>query len=282
MHGVLGASNDNGARDSGSDKEQMKDAHFIDAAQPVSAHIPDETVFVLVGTSHPGNVGAAARAIKNMGFGHLRLVTPRFADVLTQTETVAFASGAQDVLQAAQTQPDLSAAVADCGLVVALSARVRDFGPPLHTPDWLPELALRSAQQGRRVAFVFGSERFGLSNADVYRCDALLSIPANPTYTSLNLAQAVQVIAWEWRKALGVHAVQAAQTEVAAATAGEVDGLLSHVEQALLALEVLDPQAPRKLLPRLQRLTSRAALSREEVQILRGVCAAILRKVPQR
>jgi tRNA/rRNA methyltransferase len=258
----------------------MEHAHFIDAGQPQAAHVPDQTVFVLVGTSHPGNVGAAARAIKNMGFGHLRLVAPRFADVLTLPETLAFASGAQDVLQAAQVAPDLPSAVADCGLTVALSARVRDFGPALHTPDWLPQLAQRSAQQGRRVAFVFGSERYGLSNADVYRCDALLSIPANPAYTSLNLAQAVQVIAWEWRKAVGLHTVQPAQAQAIAATAGEVEGMLAHVEQALRALEVLDPDAPRKLLPRLQRLASRAELSREEVQILRGVCAAILRKVP--
>ncbi|MGA8009932.1 MAG: RNA methyltransferase [Thiomonas sp.] len=260
----------------------MKDVHFIDGAPAVPLHLPDDTVFVLIGTSHPGNVGAAARAIKNMGFGCLRLVAPRFADVLTQPETVAFASGAEDVLRAAQVHDDFAAAVADCGLVVALSARVRDFGPPLHTPDWLPELAQRSVQQARRVAFVFGSERFGLSNADVYRCDALLSIPANPAYTSLNLAQAVQLIAWEWRKAVGLHAVQPAQAEAVAATVGEVDGMLGHVEQALLALEVLDPNAPRKLLPRLQRLASRAELTREEVQILRGVCTAILRKVPPR
>jgi tRNA/rRNA methyltransferase len=277
----LGASNDNGARDSEDDKEQMSDAHFIDPAPETLTTLGEQTVFVLVGTSHPGNVGAAARAIKNMGFGHLRLVAPRFADVLTQPETIAFASGAQDVLQAARIFPDLPAAVADCARVVALSARVRDFGPPLHTPQWLPQLAQRSAQQGRRVAFVFGSERFGLSNADVYRCDALLTIPAHPGYPSLNLAQAVQVIAWEWRKALGLHPVQPAQPAAVAATAGEIDGLLAHVEQALRALDVLDPAAPRKLLPRLRRLAARAELSREEVQILRGVCSAILRKLPQ-
>lgn len=258
----------------------MERDHFIGAAQQVPSRADTDTVFVLVGTSHPGNVGAAARAIKNMGFGTLRLVAPRHAGVLVQPETVAFASGAEDVLRAAQTSDDLPAAVADCGAVVALSARVRDFGPPLHTPDWLPQLAQRTAQQARKVAFVFGSERFGLSNADVYRCDALLSIPANPAYTSLNLAQAVQLVAWEWRKAVGLHSVQPAQAETVAATAGEVDGLLAHVEQALLALEVLDPQAPRKLMPRLQRLASRAELTREEVQILRGVCTAILRKVP--
>ncbi|MEW6559737.1 MAG: RNA methyltransferase [Pseudomonadota bacterium] len=258
----------------------MNDAHFIEGRAAPSGHAADDTVFVLVGTSHPGNVGAAARALKNMGFGTLRLVAPRYADVLTQPETLAFASGAEDVLASAQVLPELSAAVEDCGVVVALSARVRDFGPPLHTPEWLPQLSQRSAEQGRRVAFVFGSERFGLSNADVYRCDALLSIPANPAYTSLNLAQAVQVIAWEWRKAVGLHAVQPAQAEAVAATAGEVQGMLEHVEQALLALEVLDPSAPRKLLPRLQRLASRAELTRDEVQILRGVCTAILRKVP--
>ena len=259
----------------------MKDAHFIDAGAAACAPSLDDTVFVLVGTSHPGNVGAAARALKNMGFANLRLVAPRFADVLAQPETLAFASGAEDVLKTAQVHGELNDAVADCGVVVALSARVRDFGPPLHTPEWLPQLAQRSAEQGRRVAFVFGSERFGLSNADVYRCDALLSIPANPAYTSLNLAQAVQVIAWEWRKGVGLHAVQPAQAESVAATAGEVQGMLVHVEQALLALEVLDPNAPRKLLPRLQRLASRAELTRDEVQILRGVCTAILRKVPK-
>lgn len=258
----------------------MNPAHFIDPAPTASASLAEHTVFVLVGTSHPGNVGAAARAIKNMGFGHLRLVAPRFADVLTLPETAAYASGAQDVLRAACVLPDLPAAVADCGVTVALSARVRDFGPPLHTPDWLPQLAQRSAQQQRRVAFVFGSERHGLSNADVYRCDALLTIPANPQYSSLNLAQAVQLVAWEWRKAVGVHAVVPAQSVPAAATAGEIEGLLAHVEQALRALDVLDPSAPRKLLPRLRRLASRAALTREEVQILRGVCSAILRKLP--
>lgn len=258
----------------------MKHAHFIEGRAAPCGQPLDDTVFVLVGTSHPGNVGAAARAIKNMGFGTLRVVAPRYADVLSQSETLAFASGAEDVLQNALVLPELADAVKDCGMVVALSARVRDFGPPLRIPEWLPQLAQRSTAQGRRVAFVFGSERFGLSNADVYRCDALLSIPANPAYTSLNLAQAVQVIAWEWRKAVGLHAVQPAQAEAVAATAGEVQGMLEHVEQALLALEVLDPSAPRKLLPRLQRLASRAELTRDEVQILRGVCTAILRKVP--
>lgn len=259
----------------------MEDRHFIEAARSDAPQDAPGTAFVLVGTSHAGNVGAAARAIRNMGFGDLRLVTPRHADVQVQPDAIAFASGAEEVLRAARVAGDLASAVADCGAVVALSARVRDFGPPLHTPDWLPELAKRTARQRRKVAFVFGSERFGLSNADVYRCDALLCIPADPGYTSLNLAQAVQIVAWEWRKALGVHPVHPAQPEATAATAGEVDALIAHVEQALRALEVLDPQAPRKLMPRMQRLASRAQLTRDEVQILRGACAAILRKLPR-
>lgn len=255
-------------------------AHSIDAPQQDGSAALDDTVFVLVGTSHPGNVGSAARAIKNMGFAALRLVNPRFADVLTREEAVAYASGADDVLAATTLHTSLADAVADCGLAIASSARVRDFGPPLITPLDLPDWAQRALAQRRRVALVFGSERFGLSNEDVYRCDALLTIPANPAYTSLNLAQAVQVIAWEWRKAIGLHRVAAAAPAEVGATAAEVDGLMSHVEQVLLALEVLDPQAPRKLLPRLRRLVLRAALTREEVQILRGVCSALLRKLP--
>ena len=259
----------------------MQTRDFIDAPQQAGADPLDGTVFVLVGTSHPGNVGSAARALKNMGFGHLRLVEPRYDDVLIRPDAAAYASGADDVLGATTVMPTLAEAVHDCGLVIALSARVRDFGPPLIGPDDLPGMVDRARGEGRRVAFVFGSERYGLSNADVYRCDALLSLPANPVYTSLNLAQAVQVIAWEWRKAIGLHAVAPAQPDAVAATAGEVDGLLQHAEQVLLALDVLDPQAPRKLLPRLQRLASRARLTRDEVQILRGVCTAIQRKLPQ-
>ncbi len=244
---------------------------------------PADALFVMVGTSHAGNVGAAARALKTMGFMHLGLVAPRYADVRSQPEAVAMASGADDVLRDARQGDTLAEVAGDCGLLVALSARVRDFGPPLHGPQWLPELARTAAAQRRRVGFVFGSERYGLDNETVWRCDALLNLPTSPDYGSLNLAQAVQIVAWEWRKAIGAfeHAAPGPVAE-AAATHAEVEGLLEHVQRTLLALGYLDPQAPRRLMPRLSRLASRAALTRQEVQILRGICHAALRQARQR
>lgn len=238
-----------------------------------------QALFVMVGTSHAGNVGSAARAIKTMGFSGLGLVAPRFDDVRSRPEAVAMASGAEDVLRGARQGASLAEVAGDCGVLVALSARVRDFGPPLHGPEWLPELARLSLQQGRRVGFVFGSERYGLDNETVWRCDALLNLPTAPDYGSLNLAQAVQIVAWEWRKAAGSfeHAGPGPLAE-AAATHAEVEGLLEHVRRTLLALGYLDPQAPRRLMPRLSRLASRAALTRQEVQILRGICHAALRQ----
>lgn len=251
---------------------------FSQAAPAADAH-PAQALFVLVGTSHAGNVGAAARAIKTMGFAHLGLVAPRFTDVRSRPEAVAMASGAGDVLRDARQGDTLAEVAGDCGLLVALSARVRDFGPPLQGPAWLTELARTAAEQHRRVAFLFGSERYGLDNETVWRCDALLNLPTSPGYGSLNLAQAVQIVAWEWRKAVGAfdHAGAGPQVEVPA-THAEIEGLLEHAQRTLLALGYLDAQAPRRLLPRLARLASRAALTRQEVQILRGICNAALRQ----
>ncbi len=263
-------------------KERMLPQDFIggDApATPRGASSADQPLFVLVGTSHPGNVGAAARAVKTMGFAHLALVTPRYADVLQQPEAVAFASGADDVLAATTISPDLMTAAGDCGVLVALSSRVRDFGPPLRGPEWLPELARTAAAQGRRVGFVFGSERYGLDNDTVYRCDALLSLPAYSQYASLNLAQAVQIVAWEWRKAIGAFSLPPGPPAEMAATQNEVQGLLDHAERALVALGYLDPAAPKKLLPRLARLATRAQLTQQEVHILRGICKAGLERL---
>ena len=259
-------------------KERNIVSDFIQGAGD-AADVPAQALFVLVGTSRAGNVGAAARAIKTMGFRHLGLVAPRFADVREQPEALAMASGADDVLRQARQGDRLDQVAGDCGLLVALSARVRDFGPPLQGPQWLPELARTAAAQGRRVGFVFGSERYGLDNETVWRCDALLNLPTSAEYGSLNLAQAVQIVAWEWRKAVGAfaHAAPGPAPE-AAATHAEVEGLLDHVQQTLLALGYLDPQAPRRLLPRLSRLASRAALTRQEVQILRGICHAALKQ----
>ena len=233
---------------------------------------PDTTRFVLMGTSHPGNVGAAARAMKVMGFADLVLVAPRFADVLTQPETLAMASGATDVLERARVVPTLTDALAGISFACATAMTPRDFGPPTHAPREL-FATLKDSTHG--VAFVFGSERFGLSNDDVYRCHACLSIPTHPDYGSLNLAQAVQLIAYDWRQALGGSGVEARTVEPRWADGVQMQGLLEHWQQVLVKIGFLDPSVPRKLMPRLNQLLNRAEVTQEEVHILRGVARAV-------
>jgi tRNA/rRNA methyltransferase len=235
----------------------------------------DATRFVLLDTSHPGNVGAAARAIKVMGFADLVLVAPRHADVLRRDETLAFASGATDVLERARVVTSLAEALEGVSYACATAMTPRDFGPPTHAPR---ALFATLAPRAERVAFVFGGERFGMSNDDVYRCHAVLSIPTHPDYGSLNLAQAVQLVAYDWRQALGGYDVVPRTREPALADAAAVQGLLAHWEQMLVAVGFLDPAAPKKLLPRLNRLFNRARLSVEEVHILRGVARAVLER----
>lgn len=240
----------------------------------------DPTRFVLVNTSHPGNVGAVARAMKVMGFRELVLVAPRFGDVLSQEETVAMASGAADILTRARIVSTLDEALADVAVACATAMTPRDFGPPTQAPrEALPGLA---TQAGGRVAFVFGSERYGMSNEDVWRCHLCLSIPTDPAYGSLNLAQAVQLIAYEWRQALGGFGVVPRTPAARPATVEQVQGLLVHGRQALEHLGVLDPAAPKKLIPRLNQLLNRAALNEEEIHILRGIARAILAQPPGR
>ena len=231
----------------------------------------DPTRFVLVQPSHAGNVGAAARAMKVMGFTRLVLVQPRWADVLQRDETRALASGAADVLDAACVVPTLAAALYGTTHACATAMTPRDFGPPTAAPRaHLPALA----GQGHRVAFVFGPERTGLSNEDVYRCHVCLSVPTHPDYGSLNLAQAVQLVAYDWRQALGGYAVEQRTPAVARADGAAVDGLLVHWQQVLQQIGYLDPAAPKKLLPRLRRFLQRAELTQEEVHILRGIARA--------
>ena len=233
----------------------------------------DPTRFILLGTSHPGNVGAVARAMKVMGFADLVLVAPRRADVTAHAEALALASGAADVLQGARVVPTLADALEGITHACATAMTPRDFGPPTLAPR---ELFAGLAASGHRVGFVFGSERFGMSNEDVYRCHACVSIPTDPAYGSLNLAQAVQLIAYEWRQALGGFGVQPRTVDASLANAAQVQGLLEHWQQALAAIGFLDPGAPKKLLPRLNQLLNRAQPSVEEVNILRGIARALL------
>lgn len=231
-----------------------------------------DTRFILVNTSHPGNVGAAARAMKVMGFGDLVLVAPRFADVLVQEETVALASGAADVLVRARIVPTLAEALEGITHACATAMTPRDFGPPTRAPR---EHFSTLASSEHRVGFVFGSERYGMSNEDVYRCHTCLSIPTHPEYGSLNLAQAVQLIAYDWRQALGGYDVAPRTHAAGHADAVAVQGLLEHWQQALVEVGFLDPASPKKLMPRLNQLFNRAELTQEEVHILRGIARAM-------
>ena len=243
--------------------------------QPAAGSPDDPTRFILMHTSHGGNVGAAARAIKVMGFGDLVLVQPRFADVLAREDSLAWASGAADVLARARIVPTLAEALDGITHLCATAMTPRDFGPPVFAPrEHFPELV----RSGRRVAFVFGGERFGLANDDVYRCHSVISIPTHAAYGSLNLAQAVQIVAYEWRQALGSYAVSAATPATQWADAQAVQGTLEHWRQALEHIGYLDPAAPKKLMPRLNQLANRLVLTREEVHILRGIARTLLER----
>ncbi len=234
--------------------------------------------FVLVETSRPGNIGAAARAIKTMGFSDLVLVNPRYADAAMHEEAIAFASGAQDVLQRARIVGSIDEALADCNFAAAVSARLREFSPPVLTPRALAvEIAANTSMQ---AALVLGNERFGLPNEIVEKCNVLINIPANPDYSSLNLAQAVQVLAYECRIAGSVDVQERSPIGFHGEAAGvaEIEGMYHHLEQALIAIDFLKPDNPKKLMPRLKRLFTRRGLEVEEVNILRGIAKQILAK----
>jgi tRNA/rRNA methyltransferase len=241
------------------------------------------TRFVLVEPSHPGNVGAAARALKTMGFTRLVVVAPKIPFVIREPEAIAMASGADDVLASAQVVETLADALIGVHWSIALTARMREYGPPQWAPRAAAERARAIVGEGE-IALVFGNERVGLSNADVERCSALAHIPANPAYSSLNLAQAVQVLAYELRTAFidqpaRPNDAPASFLSTASASSDEIEGMYAHLEQALVAIDFLDPANPKKLMSRLRRLYSRSGLEHEEVNILRGIAKHILARV---
>ena len=233
------------------------------------------TRFILIETSHAGNVGATARAMRVMGFDDLVLVAPRWANVLRREETIQRASGALDVLEKARIVATLDEALEGITHLCATAMTPRDFGPPTRSPrEHFATLPAPTGEGG--MAFLFGSERFGMKNEDVYRCHVALSIPTHPQFGSLNLGSAIQVIAYDWRVALGGFPVQDAVAPSDKADAHQVSGMLSHWEQALTDIGFLDPAAPKKLMPRLNQLFNRADLSPEEIHILRGVAKAMI------
>ena len=248
--------------------------------------------FILIEPSHAGNVGAVARAMKTMGFAELVLVAPRWPNVLRRKEAIERASGAVDVLEGARIVATLDEALHDLTHLCATAMTPRDFGPPTRNPREHFAMLLNSERPTQTASalqadsthesgapaglgLLFGSERYGMKNDDVYRCHVCLSIPSNPQFGSLNLGAAVQLVAYELRLALGGFGAPELVEAGSRADAAEVAGVLQHWQRALVHLGFLDPAAPKKLMPRLQQLLNRAELRPEEVHILRGIAKAV-------
>jgi len=251
-------------------------AHPPESASPLAA-----IRVVLVGTQHPGNIGSTARAMLTMGLSQLVLVRPRrFPD----PQASALASNAHSVLDAARVVDSLEEAVADCAWVVGSSARQRHLGDEPMTP-WEAGPRLVEAAVAAPVALVFGCERTGLTTEETERCHALTSIPANPEYSSLNLAQAVQLYTWELRKAAIAAGHEQAQRMASKTshpwyqppTNEQMENFYAHLERTLLGTGFLDPENPRLLLRRLRQLFNRARPDLNEVNILRGILSSVER-----
>ncbi|WP_371230406.1 tRNA (cytosine(32)/uridine(32)-2'-O)-methyltransferase TrmJ [Pseudomonas sp. QE6] len=237
----------------------------------------DRIRVVLVNTSHPGNIGGTARAMKNMGLSRLVLVDPMD---FPSGEARARASGADDILDAAVVVSTLEDALAGCSLVLGTSARDRRIPWPLLDPRECATTSLQHVQQGGEVALVFGREYAGLTNEELQRCQFHVHIPANPEFSSLNLATAVQVLVYEVRMAwLAAQGQPTKQEKVEStamlnsipATSDELERFYAHLESTLVDIQFLDPQKPRHLMSRLRRLYGRSGVSKLEMNILRGI-----------
>jgi TrmH family RNA methyltransferase len=227
--------------------------------------------FVLVGTTHPGNIGAAARAMKTMGLTNLHLVTPK---IYPSAEATARASGADDVLANAAVHDSLDAALVGCQQVYGMSARLRHLPVPVVNPR---EAVTQIQQQSddAQIAIIFGREHSGLTNEELDRCQHLVNIPANAEYSSLNLAAAVQVLAYELKMSFDPSIeVGRVGEQREAINADDLEHLYSHFEQSLIKIGFLDPGQPKNLMRRLRRLFNRAELDRNELQILHGILRA--------
>lgn len=229
--------------------------------------LPDSFRIVLCQTSHPGNIGGAARAMKTMGLSRLYLVSP---DSFPDAHATVMATGAADLLQNATVCDTLEQALEGCALVIGLSARKRQLSHELLPARQAAERAVAVASS-QQVALVFGTEMSGLSNAELDLCQLLAMIPANPEFSSLNLAAAVQVMCYEIRMAsLSQGTVQTAKAGQLA-TSDELEKFYRHLEEVLIRIGYYNPDQPKKLMQRVRRIYARANLEKEEVNILRGV-----------
>lgn len=235
---------------------------------------------ILVRTSHPGNIGASARAMKTMGFSNLHLVAPeQFPD----SKAEEMASGADDLLQSAIVHADLQSAISDCHWVVGTSTRIRSIPWAVLTPRQMAERSF-PLSTNQKMALVFGCERSGLSNDELEYCQSIVSIPTSEEYGALNLAAAVQVLCYEmrmmWLAKKNTQTVLEKDADYSSATldfapASEIEAFFAHLRKVMIQVQFLKPQAPRRLMTRMRRLFLRAHLERMEVNMLRGFLAAI-------
>ena len=230
----------------------------------------ERTRIVMVNTSHPGNIGAAARAMKTMGMENLYLVQPQ---QFPHPKAVEMASGASDILENAKVVLSLDEAIQDCTLVIGTSARMRTVPWPLLTP---PEMAKKVQLEApaSETAILFGREQSGLTNEELQRCHLHVHIPANPAYSSLNIAAAVQVITYALRMA-SLEDAKGEEWDYRLATADEMERYFQHLEEVMIQIEFLKMNAPRKLMMRLRRLFLRTRPDVMEMNILRGMLTAV-------
>lgn len=231
----------------------------------------DNIKIVLVGTTHPGNIGATARAMKTMGLTQLVLVAPKF---FPHDEATAMASGADDLLKACQVVENLNEAVADCQYVFGTTARARDLDWPMYTPSDLAEQCKEHVSYGASIAIVFGRERTGLTNEELWLCQGGVMIPTSSVYRSLNLAQAVQIIAYELQLKLG-SGLDVLGQEKDVVSNEAMEQFYKHLETVLIEIEFIHPSKPKRLLPKLRRLFNRSAIESSEMNILRGILTQI-------
>ncbi|MBU3603064.1 RNA methyltransferase [Polynucleobacter sp. AP-Kaivos-20-H2] len=237
--------------------------------------------WVLVETSHPGNVGSAARALKTMGFSDLRLINPKIKDIAANADAIALASGAADILQHSSETSSLSSAVEGCSLVLGLTSRDREFGPPALDWQTARTLITDTTAGGAQVALLFGPERTGLDNDHLALCTHRVWLDANPDYPSLNLAQAIMVCAYTLRETLSRHlggrnALSSREEMADFADPAAVAAMVEHWREGLEAIGYLDPANPKKLMPRIQALFARSRLHKEEIDLLRGIAKQML------
>ncbi|MDX1900549.1 MAG: tRNA (cytosine(32)/uridine(32)-2'-O)-methyltransferase TrmJ [Gammaproteobacteria bacterium] len=228
---------------------------------------------ILINTSHPGNIGAAARAMKTMGLSQLTLVDPiAFPD----PKAVEMASGANDILEKAIVASTLDEAIEDCTLIAGTSARSRTIPWPVVSPREFAEKITSEKYAAHKIAILFGREQSGLTNEELQRCHFHIQIPSHPNYSSLNLAAAVQIIAYEYRIAeLAQTTTPKIEWDYPPATSKELEGFYQHLSEVLTVARFLKPEAPRQLMTRLRRLFNRTELDSMEINILRGILTAL-------